>query len=110
MKQAMHGMQSGRLLLLPYDTLASHPQAALDAVYAFTGLPSFTHEVENIRFDTAEFDARLGTPGLHDVRPQARREERETILPPDLWQRWEGASVWRDPAFNKHQVGVSLLD
>ena len=40
MKQAMHGMQFGRLLLLPYNTLASRTAAALDAVYAFTGLPS----------------------------------------------------------------------
>ncbi len=107
MKQAMHGAQSGRLLLLPYDTLAGYPAAALEAIYAFTGLPAFAHDFENIVFDTAEFDARLGTPGLHDVRPLARREERETILPPDLWQRWEGASTWRNTEFNKHQVGVS---
>ena len=106
MKQAMHGAQSGRLLLLPYDTLASHPQAALDAVYTFTGLQPFKHDVENISFDVSEFDARLGTPGLHHVRPQARHEERDTILPPDLWQRYEGASIWRDPAFNKRGVGV----
>ena len=106
MKQAMHGVQSGRLLLLPYDTLAAHPQAALDAIYAFAGLPSFTHDVDYVTFDASEFDARLGTPGLHVVRPQARHEERETILPPDVWQRYEGASIWRDPTFNKRGVGV----
>ncbi len=106
MKQAMHDAQSGRLLLLPYDTLASHPQAALDAVYAFIGLPSFEHDVGNIAFDASEFDARLGTPGLHAVRPRAAYEERETILPPDLWQRYEGASIWRDPTFNKRGVSV----
>ena len=108
MKQAMHGDQSGRLLLLPYDTLASHPAAAVEAIYAFTGLPPFKHDFENISFDTREFDARLGTPGLHDVRAQARRQDRETILPPDLWQRLEGASIWREPAFNKRQVGISI--
>ena len=106
MKQAMHGAQSGRLLLLPYDTLARHPEAAMEAVYAFTGLPPFKHDFDAISFDATEFDARLGTPGLHHVRPQARHEDRETILPPDLWQRWEGASIWRDPAFNKRGVGV----
>ena len=78
----------------------------MEAVYAFTGLPPFEHDFEAISFDATEFDARLGTPGLHHVRPQARREERETILPPDLWQRWEGASIWRNPEFNKRGVGV----
>ena len=99
MKQAMHGAHSGRLLLVPYDTLAERPQQALDGIYAFCGLPSVKHDPGNIRFDTREFDARLGTPGLHDVRPQARRLDRPSLLPPDLWARWEGASVWRDPAF-----------
>ena len=106
MKQAMHGQQSGRLLILPYDTLARNPQAALDAIYEFTGLPRFVHDVEHILFNAEEFDARLGTPGLHAVRPRAAYEERETILPPDLWQRYEGASIWRDPAFNKRSVSM----
>ena len=106
MKQAMHGDQSGRLLLLPYDLLADHPQQALDAIYDFCGLPRFVHDPGHIRFDAAEFDARLGTPGLHDVRPQARRVERASVLPPDLWARWEGASLWRDPAFAR-RVGAA---
>ena len=110
MKEAMHGPQSGRLLLLPYDTLCEHPQACLDAIYDFCGLPGFRHDVDNVTFDAAEFDARLGTPGLHAVRPQARKVERETILPPDLWKLYEGASVWRDPAFQKRVPAASPED
>ena len=106
MKQAMHGDESGRLLLVPYDLLAEHPQQALDGIYDFCGLPRFQHDPEHIRFDAREFDARLGTPGLHDVRPQARRAERTSVLPPDLWAKWEGASVWRDPAFTRRVGGV----
>jgi len=106
LKQAMHSVESGRLLLLPYDVLARDPAAAMDAVYTFTGLPPFKHDFETIAFDAAEFDARLGTPGLHDVRPKVQVAERETILPPDLWQRYEGASIWRERAFNRRGVGV----
>ena len=73
-------------------------------VYAFTGLPHVRHDFEDIRLDVSEFDARLGTPGLHHVRRAAAR--RGTILPPDLWARYEGASIWRNPDFNTR--GVTL--
>ncbi len=100
LKQAMHGAEARRLLLLPYDLLVGDPAAAMAAVYAFTGLPPFRHDFENVRFDTREFDARLGTPGLHDVRPRVGAVERKTVLPPDLWERWERSSIWRAPEFN----------
>ena len=100
MKQAMHGGEASRILLLPFDMLVENPAAAMDAVYAFTGVAPFRHDFENVRFDTKEFDARLGTPGLHDVRPRVRPVERKTILPPDLWERWERSSIWRMPEFN----------
>jgi sulfotransferase len=106
LKQAMHSAESDRLLLLPYDSLARDPAHAMRAVYQFTGLPPFDHDFENISFDATEFDARLGTPGLHVVRRQARIEDRETVLPPDLWRRYEGESVWRDPTFNRRGVPI----
>jgi sulfotransferase len=104
LKQAMHSDESDRLLLLPYDTLTQEPARAMQAVYDFCGLPPFEHDFENIAFDATEFDARLGTPGLHVIRPKAERRERGTILPPDLWRRYEAESVWRDPAFNRRNV------
>jgi sulfotransferase len=107
LKQAMHSSESHRLLLLPYDTLVSDPKFALSAVYEFAGLPGFEHGFENVAFDEKEFDARLGTPGLHEVRPRVEREERETILPPDVWGRYENTHIWRDPAFNTRSVRIA---
>jgi sulfotransferase len=106
LKQGMHGPHAGRLLLLPYDTLTRHPKAAMNAIYDFTGLPPFEHDFDNVEFDAEEFDARLGTPGLHRVARQVTHIERESILPPDLWQRYEGASIWRDPDFNRQNVPI----
>ena len=100
MKQAMHGPEAGRILLLPYDMLVGEPAIAMEAVYAFTGVPFFRHDFEDVQFETKEFDARLGTPGLHDVRPRVGAVERKTLLPPDLWERWERSSIWRMPEFN----------
>jgi sulfotransferase len=106
LKQAMHGGQARRLLLLPYDTLVSDPAAAMAEIYAFTGLPAFQHDFDTLDFDVGEFDARLGTPGLHHVRRQVRAIPRETILPPDLWERFERTSIWRMPEFNTAKVPI----
>jgi sulfotransferase len=107
LKQAMHSIDSGRILLLPYETLVREPSYAMRTIYDFTGLEPFSHDFDNIAFDATEFDARLGTPGLHAVRPSTRVDERRTILPPDLWRRYEGESIWRDPAFNTRGVRVA---
>ncbi len=106
LKQGMHSAHSAKLLLLPYEVLAREPEHAMRAVYAFTGLPYYRHDFENISFDATEFDARLGTPGLHVVRPATRPAERPTVLPPDVWARYERESVWRDPAFNTRNVSI----
>ncbi|WP_158932907.1 sulfotransferase [Acidisphaera sp. S103] len=106
MKQAMHSEESDRLLLLTYETLSRNPAYAMERVYDFVGLPRFTHNFENISFDATEFDARLGTPGLHKVQRAVRAVERQTLLPPDLWRRYEGENFWHDAAFNKRGVRI----
>lgn len=106
LKQAMHSGESDRLLLLSYETLTHEPAYAMQMVYEFTGLPPFQHDFQKIVFNATEFDARLGTSGLHAVRPVVLPLERQTILPPDLWRRYERDSIWRDQAFNVRGVRV----
>ncbi len=107
LREAWFGEQSDRIMLLTYETLTERPQAALDAVYDFIGLPRFTHDPLNVAFDGAEeFDARLGTPGLHRVGAHVRPVPRKTLLPPDLFRRFEPDSFWRDPAQNLNRVLV----
>jgi sulfotransferase len=106
LKQAMHSAEADRLLLVSYEALTRDPSAALAAIYDFTGLPPFRHDFENVDFDASEFDMRLGTPGLHRVSPTVRQMERETVLPPDLWRRYEKENFWLDPAFNRRGVWI----
>lgn len=106
LKQAIHSAEADRILLLTYETLTRDPAHAMEAIYDFAGLRHFGHDFEHVAFDATAFDARLGTPGLHTVRREVRAVERETILPPDLWRRFEGESFWRDPAFNRRGVRV----
>jgi sulfotransferase len=106
LREGFYGEHSGSMLLVTYETLTSEPLRAMEAVYDFIGEQPFAHDFENVEFDAAEFDARLGTPGLHSVGKVVRAVERTTILPPDLVRRVEHDSFWRDPGLNPHGVRV----
>jgi sulfotransferase len=106
LKEAFYGAHADRLMLLRYETLASQPADAMRAVYDFIGEKPFAHDFDNVEFDASEFDAQMGTPGLHRVGRKVRAEARETILPPDVFQRYANDSFWEQPALNKHGVRI----
>jgi sulfotransferase len=107
LREAYFGEDADRLLLVSYETLTSNPRAALDAIYQFIGEPPFAHDPDNVVFDDAvEFDARLGTPGLHAVGRVVHAVARPTVLPPDLFRRYEPDSFWRDASLNLRGVPV----
>ncbi|MFM7136084.1 MAG: sulfotransferase family protein [Planctomycetota bacterium] len=97
LKQACYGDQRDRLLLVKYETLSTDPAQALRAIYDFLGEPFFPHDFGNVSYDVTEFDERAGTPGLHTVRGTVKAEPRETLLPPDLFNRFARDAFWRDP-------------
>ena len=106
LREAFCGEHTDRLLVLTYETLTSRPDVAIEAVYDFIGETHFTHDFDNVEFDADEFDRRLGTPGLHRVGRQIRRQERPSILPADLVRKYENDAFWRDPARNPNNVRV----
>jgi len=96
LREACFGEHAQRLLLVQYDTLVSSPRKALAAIYDFVGEPWFEHDFENVEFEEGKAcDERLGTPGLHAVRRQVRTETRASVLPQDLFRRFEGDAFWR---------------
>ena len=97
LKQACYGAQRDRLLLVQYETLATDPAKAMQAIYAFIGEPVFEHDFGHVDYDVTEFDERAGTPGLHTVRGTVEAQPRETLLPPDLFNRFKNDAFWRDP-------------
>jgi len=97
LKQACYGAQRDRLLLVQYETLTADPTTTMDAIYDFLGEPVFEHDFAHISYDVTEFDERAGTPGLHTVGPMVKAEQRETLLPPELFERFVDDAFWRDP-------------
>jgi sulfotransferase len=109
LKEAYYGDHADRLMLLRYETLVSDPQAAIDAVYDFTGEGHFPHDFDNVVFDdagTREHDRRLGAPDLHKVRPKIEYRPRLPILPPDLFARCQKDNFWEDEPGNVRKVKV----
>ena len=98
LREACFGEHAQRLLLVQYDTLVGSPRKALAEIYDFIGEPWFEHDFENVEFEEGKAcDERLGTPGLHAVRRQVRAETRTSVLPQDLFRRFEGDAFWRNP-------------
>jgi len=100
LREAVFGPFADRLLLVRYESLTTNPLGTLAGIYGYIGEPLFAHDPEHIEpcYDMVEFDARLGTPGLHDVARAVRPRSRPTILPPDLFAQFESQSFWGDPA------------
>jgi sulfotransferase len=106
-KDAFYGQYApGHLLLLTYESLARNPAAAMRAVYQFIGEPWFEHDFNHISYEAHEFDARVGMPGLHTVRPKVEPVERTPILPREIFSRFVNESFWMDPKNNISQVPV----
>ena len=106
-KDAYYGEYApGRLMLLTYESLTRDPQRAINAIYQFTGEQPFQHDFDNIQYDEPEFDSRLGLPGLHKVAPKVTVTKRESVLPPDLFNRFVKDSFWLDPNTNIRKIPV----
>ena len=106
LKEAFFGPHAQQLMLVQYETLSSDPAKVLTAIYEFIGEKTFAHDFAHVQFDATAFDQKAGTPGLHTVRPKVHAIKRETILPPDVFRRFENDAFWLDPALNKHGVHI----
>ena len=104
LKEAFYSEQAASLLVVEYDLLAQSPEKVLPLIYQFIGEPYFEHSFGNLKFDTPEFDANLGLPGMHKVREKVSFQPRTTILPPDLFANYTNMNFWKDTANSRANV------
>ena len=106
-KEAFYGPHAqDHLLMLTYESLVTNPAAAVRAVYQFLDEPWFEHDFDHIEYNADEFDARVGMPGLHSVRPKVEAIERQPILPREIFGRFANEAFWMDPKNNVNQVRI----
>ncbi|MCB1971173.1 MAG: sulfotransferase [Geminicoccaceae bacterium] len=101
LQEAYYGDQSDRLLILEYDILSQRPRETLQLVYRFLDEPWFEHDFQNVEYSREQFDAGLGVPGLHTVRPVVQPVARRSILPPELFRKYSALSFWREQGSSK---------
>lgn len=96
LKEAYYGEHSHRLLLVDYDLLTQFPQKTLNLIYQFLDLPVFDHDFNQVEYEESEFDQSVGVKGLHSVKKKVEFKSRRSILPPDLFAKYQDMDFWQD--------------
>jgi len=110
LKEGFFGEQARRMVLVEYEALSQAPHTTLRHLYTVLGEAYFEHDLDNVEYAADEFDLALGAPGLHTIRRKVEWVERQTVLPPELFQRFENDAFWRRPGVNIRQVPIIHLD
>ena len=96
LREACYSEFSDRLILVEYDLITHRPAEVFKLIYDFLDEEPFAHDFSGVEYDAPQFDAQLGLDGLHRVHPTVEPRPRETILPPDLFERYAKISFWRN--------------
>src|SRR5471030_333273 len=106
LREAWFGGEAERLIIVPYDRLASAPEQTLDRLYDELGEPRFKHNLNNVVYDAPDYDALLGMPGMHKVRQKVEHRELKPVIPPDLFVKFANTHFWDKPELNVHGVRI----
>lgn len=96
LREACWSEHAEHLLIIDYDMMVAQPAEVIKLLYQFIGEEPFDHDFDNVKYDAPEFDSQLGVRGLHKVHEKVGPRPRETILPPDLFDRYKNMAFWRD--------------
>ena len=94
------------IMLVEYEMLCKQPENVMREVYDFIGKPYFDHDFNDVEYDNEVYDKALNMQGLHTVRKQITWEERSSILPKSVWNKYSGMEFWRKqaPDFSMKQL------
>lgn len=106
LKEAFFGEQASMLILVEYGALTKVPKQTLELIYNLLDESPFDHDFENVEYEAEDFDLAIGMPGLHTVRRKVEWVERQSVLPPELFQRFLNDAFWRQPSANIHNVPI----
>jgi len=96
LREACYSEFADRIIIVEYDLLVARPRDVFRLLYDFLGEEPHDHNFSRVEYDAPKFDTELGLDGLHRVHPEVAPRPRETILPPDLFEKYSKLAFWRD--------------
>ena len=91
------------IMLMEYESLCKKPESVMREIYQFIGKPYFDHDFNNVEYENEVYDQSLNMKSLHTVRRKVTWEERPTILPKSVWEKYAGKEFWRTAAPEQQQ-------
>ncbi len=105
LRQAWFSDRASQLLAVRYDSLTAKPAETLHSIYQAVGEPAFAHNFNSVEYDEPKYDEGMGFPGFHRVSGPVRINNRETILPPELFRQHDNC-FWDEPSQNPRRVQI----
>lgn len=94
-KHAITSLERNMLYILEYDQLAKNPEKTMREIHHFLNIPYYQYDFNNVESTHDEFDSDVNLKGLHTTRKEVKFIERQSIIPPDLWEQYKHYSIWR---------------
>lgn len=95
LKSAYYSEYNSKLIFIEYDHITTTPEETLRKIYDFIEEPYYNHDFDNVEISYDEYDKAVQVQGLHKVRKRVEYKPRNTIIPPDIWERYKGLEFWR---------------
>lgn len=83
------------IMLVEYEHLCKNPENTLQQIYKFLNKPYFKHDFNNVEYQNEMFDKSLNMRDLHTIRKQVSWQERPSILPKSVYEKYSGKEFWR---------------
>ncbi|NDB86279.1 MAG: sulfotransferase [Alphaproteobacteria bacterium] len=83
------------IFLMEYEGLCRDPEHTMRKIYEFIDKPYFDHDFDNVEYQNEIYDKALNLKDLHTLRRKVTWEERPSILPKSVWDKYAGKEFWR---------------
>jgi len=103
-QQSMFCNEIDHILYVEYETLVRNPKQSMQQIYRFLGEQWYEHDFENVEDSYDEFDNQAKISGLHTVRRKIEYQDRRSILPGELWDKYGPMSFWKTNFEQKKQL------
>ncbi len=98
LREVYYGEFSKHLILVEYDKITKNPEEIIRKLYDNLRETYYDHDYSNLSFNLNTHDERYGVKGLHTVKSKVEPHIRKTILPPDIFDRYNRSEFWKtDP-------------